>query len=207
MTEGRGKKVVLFVDIGGVCCDNPYRVMAAEFETRFGIPEESAMMVFTREAQKLDIGREDFREFQRNVVSSLDLPVEFEEFERMHEESLSLKQEVCSLLRMTRKNGLKLIALSNMPEYTWKLLERKHALADMFDDAVLSYRHSIIKPDPAIFDVALEQAGVPASESMFVDDREENVEVAARKGIEAILFISGDQLKNELEGRGLLSPH
>lgn len=206
MTEARGRRKVLFVDIGGVCCDNPYKVMSAEFERRFGIPAESAMSVFTREAKKLDKGGVDFSEFQQTVVSSLDLPVDFQEFESMHEASLSLKRDVCDLLGMVRKKGLRIIALSNMPEYTWRLLERKYGLAGMFDNAVLSYRHSIIKPDPAIFDIALETAGVPAKESLFVDDREENVEVAAGKGIESILFISGDQLKRELTGNGLLTP-
>lgn len=206
MSDVKGARSVLFVDIGGVCCDNPYRVMSAEIERRFGIPAESAMPVFIREAKKLDSGSEDFREFQRNVVSSLDLPLDFDEFEAMHDASLSLKKEVCTLLGTVRKNGTRLIALSNMPEYTWKLLERKYALAEMFDDAVLSYQHSIIKPDPAIFEVAIGRAGVPPEESSFVDDNAENVEVASGKGIESILFTSLDQLQEELRSRGLI-PH
>ncbi len=195
---------VLFTDIGGVCCDNPYRTMSAGLNSMFGIPEATAMAAFVREAVYLDRGDIDFRSFHARVISDLGIQVDFEHFEAMHMESLSLKSDVCSLVKeVSRKNGVRLVALSNMPEYTWRLLDEKYRLAGMFDDAILSYSCSVVKPDAAIFAIALRKEGVDASESLFIDDRKENVEEAGRIGIQSILFSNCEQLKRDLSINGL----
>lgn len=41
-------------------------------------------------------------------------------------------------------------------------------------------------PDPEIYRIAVERAGVPAGHRLFVDDRRENVEAAAALGVKAL---------------------
>lgn len=43
---------------------------------------------------------------------------------------------------------------------------------DVVDSFVLSYEHGVQKPDPAIFQVALDAVGVPAARSLMVGDRQ-----------------------------------
>ncbi len=198
-------KRVLFVDIGGVCCENPWVVLSGKVHEEFGISAKKAMSVFAREAVDLDMGRTDFRQFHEKVVTELGLHFGLDEFVEMHDGSLSVKNDVCSLLHeVRRRNRIRLVALSNMPEHTWQVLERRYSMADMFDDSVLSYAYSVVKPDPAIFDIALRKADVSASDSIFVDDRKENVLAAGTKGIQSILFSSCRQLRKELSMNGLV---
>lgn len=198
-------KKVLFADIGGVCCDNPWIVLSEKLEARFGISSKSTLPVFTRESVDLDIGRTDFGQFYERTIAELGLPLGQEEFVGMHDESLSLRKDVCALLYEVRKrNGIRLVALSNMPEHTWAVLESRYSMADMFDGAVLSFAYSVIKPDPAIFDIALRKANARAEEALFVDDRRENVEAAGRRGIQSILFTSAAQLRKDLSMNGLV---
>lgn len=46
----------------------------------------------------------------------------------------------------------------------------------------------LIKPEPAIFDLATERAGVAASEILLIDDTHANLQAAERKGWHVLLF-------------------
>ena len=61
-----------------------------------------------------------------------------------------------------------------------------------------------MKPDPRIFAAALERAAAPASDALFVDDLEVNVEAARGLGIDAFRFRDKEQFVAELRARGLL---
>ncbi|MEV0583646.1 HAD-IA family hydrolase [Nonomuraea sp. NPDC050310] len=56
-------------------------------------------------------------------------------------------------------------------------------LAYFADEVVSSARVGVAKPDPRIYEIAAERAGVPAGRCLFVDDRAENVEAAVRLGM------------------------
>lgn len=60
----------------------------------------------------------------------------------------------------------------------------------------------LIKPDPAIYRHTLQGLGIGAEETLFVDDRADNVRAASALGIRAIHFRSIGQLKNDLEALG-----
>lgn len=60
------------------------------------------------------------------------------------------------------------------------------------------------KPDPAIYRLALEVLQVPASETIFIDDREKNADAARSLGIHAIHYTGPDALRAELAQHELL---
>jgi len=68
----------------------------------------------------------------------------------------------------------------------------------LFNDTVLSFEHGIVKPDPAIFNLAAKRLGVQTGECVFVDDRLEYCNGATKAGMRAICYKSLDQLKNDL---------
>src|SRR5258707_10310434 len=69
---------------------------------------------------------------------------------------------------------------------------------------LLSGDVKLIKPDPRIFQALLERIGRSASECLFIDDSEENISTARSLGFETIRFESPEQLRRELQHRGLL---
>ena len=60
------------------------------------------------------------------------------------------------------------------------------------------------KPDPIAYQVMLQALELPAKEVIFVDDRLENIEAAQRLGLDAILFESTEQMRQELQQRAVL---
>lgn len=96
-------------------------------------------------------------------------------------------------LASLRARGLTLICVSNWDVSLGEVLERC-ALADAFDGVVTSAGSGHRKPDPAIFDAALELAGCSPEEAIHVGDTpEEDAAAAEAAGIGCLLIgRSGD---------------
>lgn len=59
-------------------------------------------------------------------------------------------------------------------------------LAELFDEVLISGELGIRKPDPAMFQLALDRASLPAAACVFVDDFTENVAAARAFGMTGI---------------------
>jgi len=101
-----------------------------------------------------------------------------------------------------RAAGYRTALLSNMQ---FDMIEHVRAnfpwLGD-FDHQIFSAELRVVKPDPAIYLHCLEKLGAGPAETIFVDDREENVAAARALGIAAFRFESVAQLRGELEAAG-----
>ncbi|MBB5781673.1 HAD family hydrolase [Nonomuraea jabiensis] len=91
-------------------------------------------------------------------------------------------------LRALRAQGFFVGLLSNMVPAWDAHWRRMIDPAAYFDDVVLSFEVGHRKPDRAIFDLAVERSGIPASRSFFVDDLAKNCEGAVAAGWSSILF-------------------
>lgn len=56
----------------------------------------------------------------------------------------------------------------------------------------------VAKPDPRIYEIAAERAGVPMDRCLFVDDRLENIEAAVALGMTGVLFREPTDLRGSL---------
>ncbi len=66
----------------------------------------------------------------------------------------------------------------------------QYSLADAFHTTVTSAEAGIMKPDPAIYRLALERVGgVEPGQAIFVDDMESNVLAAREIGMQAVYFV------------------
>ena len=106
--------------------------------------------------------------------------------------------------------GHRLGILSNTNAWHWRFVlgdgdqvGLMPELREIFEIEVTSFAARSMKPDRDIFACAIERAGVAASSIFFTDDRPENVAGAQEMGIDAVQFLSTDQLIKELEKRGI----
>jgi HAD superfamily hydrolase (TIGR01509 family) len=95
--------------------------------------------------------------------------------------------------------------LSNSNELHAELIPKRFAILFRKEDRfIFSHRCRLAKPDPALFLRALEILGVSASQTVYVDDLQENVTAALQLGMRAFLFRNARALLRELEENGLL---
>lgn len=98
-----------------------------------------------------------------------------------------------------------LYAITNFSHEFWPPFRaREPALFDRFRDIVVSGEVKLIKPDPAIYALALERFGLAPGEALFVDDRQDNVEAGEQAGFVGHRFEDAATLRATLEGFGLL---
>jgi 2-haloacid dehalogenase len=101
--------------------------------------------------------------------------------------------------------GVPLFAITNFSHEFWPPFRaREAAMFDRFRDVVVSGEEKLVKPDPAIYRLALERFGLRAEEAVFIDDNAANVAGAAAVGLHAIRFTDVVPLRAELARLGLV---
>ena len=108
------------------------------------------------------------------------------------------------ILRRLHLAGFPLYGLSNWPAEKFRLVRPRYAFFDWFQGMVISGEVGIVKPDPRIFHLLLEQVARPAGECLLVDDAPANIAAAGCLGFQTIHFHSPTQFAAELSTRGLL---
>ncbi len=101
--------------------------------------------------------------------------------------------------------GVPLFAITNFSADFWTpFAAREQAFFSRFRDIVVSGREKLLKPDPAIYYLALDRFGLRAQDAIFIDDRAINVDGAEAVGMHAHLFTTAEDLQARLVAEGLL---
>ncbi|MDR3741330.1 MAG: HAD family phosphatase [Terracidiphilus sp.] len=101
-----------------------------------------------------------------------------------------------------KERGLKTAILSNMGDSVLESILKTYAWISNFDVLVWSYQLRMAKPFPAIYQHTLAQLEVDAGQTLFVDDRLENVEAARALGMQAVQFSTVERLRHDLIAAG-----
>ncbi|MCJ8322292.1 MAG: HAD family phosphatase [Rhizobiales bacterium] len=96
-----------------------------------------------------------------------------------------------ALLPKLKANGHNLYCLSNMSHETFDYL-KSFEFFKYFDDIIISAHIQMIKPDVEIFNYMLKKFDISAQDSIFIDDKLENIQAAQSVGIKGILFDQSD---------------
>lgn len=200
---------VIFWDIGGVLLTNGWdkdqraRVLGAlgvdlpEYEAR----HEAANFFWER-------GLSTAREFFRKTVFQPNQPVRSFSYddlwERVCAESKVLHPGSFDVLRGLA-GRYRLATLNNESRELNEYRLDAFGLRNCFDFFICSgYMHEM-KPLPDIYRAAVEIAGVPAEQTLFIDDKQENCDTARSLGMRAVRFVSPAQLTQELAHYGILA--
>lgn len=91
-------------------------------------------------------------------------------------------------IKSLKKQGYNLYFLSNYSEQLHKDTVHHMDFLAQFDGGIFSYEVKCIKPDLKIYKLLLEKYDLNPVETVFFDDRKENVDAACKLGIQAKLF-------------------
>ena len=198
----------LLTDFGGVLTTNVFDSFKAFCEVE-GLPPDSVKRTFREnpealaELRALERGDLTVEEFEPRFAPHLGLTQTDGLVERLFA-GVRPDHAMIEAVRRAHEAGVRTGVISN----SWG--GTSYDVADwrsLFDAIVISGEVGLHKPGPEIFELALSEIGLPASECVFIDDLKENIEGAEAVGITGILHRGADSTLPELErllGIGLL---
>ena len=96
-------------------------------------------------------------------------------------------EPTAQLIKELKERGYKLYVLSNMSKEYIEFL-REYPVFDYFDEQVVSCEIGLGKPNRRIYEYLLEKYELNPAETIFIDDRKDNVDVAEELGITPFHF-------------------
>lgn len=97
-----------------------------------------------------------------------------------------------------------LFAITNFGHEFWHAFRPTQPIFDLFRDIIVSGTEKLVKPDPAIYALALRRFALQPGEAIFIDDNHDNVISARANGFVAHHFKDAALLRDELVALHLL---
>jgi epoxide hydrolase-like predicted phosphatase len=189
----------VYFDLGGVIVRTEFDAPRQHLADRFGMElEDIYRIVFGKESIRASVGEITEAEYWAELMQRLHLPVS--DAAKIEDEFFAgdvIDRDLLDFMRGLREK-FRVGLISN----AWSGLRpwiASHKFEDAFDVMVISSEVGIMKPDPRIFQYALEQLDVAPEEAVFVDDVIENVEAARQLGMQAIHFVLKREAINKLK--------
>jgi putative hydrolase of the HAD superfamily len=89
--------------------------------------------------------------------------------------------------------------LTNFPAHLHDFMRTQWKTSGAFDHVIASCDVKLLKPDPRMYQAALDILGCQPSEAIFVDDREVNVKGAEAVGIRSVHYLERQQGITEIK--------
>jgi putative hydrolase of the HAD superfamily len=174
--------------------------MRAELEDRFGIGQADLLRAFTTTRQARSIGAYGSAEGDlAAVLEAAGVPADEQLVHELNqtrmkafaENGVHLWEDSIPTLRELRARGLRTAIVSNCDHSTRPIVDEL-GLEREADAVVLSFEVGVAKPDPRIYQAALDALAARPEEAVFVDDQAAYCEGAEAIGIRSFLILRDD---------------
>ena len=199
-------RAVVF-DYGMVLTGPPDPKAYSELLRITGLERERLEHFYWRDRHAFDEGKLDGLEFWRKVTADAGVALDghaVEELSLWDARMWTTQNDAMLAWQLKLKQaGILTAILSNIGDTVLANMLREHQWLNRFDVRVWSYQLRVAKPDPAIYHHTLKQLGTQPEETLFVDDKQMNIDAAHALGVKGILFSTVDQLRADLRAQGL----
>ena len=189
----------VFFDLGGVIVRTEFQAPRQQLADRLGMDyDDLNKIVFDSETSgRATIGEISPEEHWTAVLKRLRRPTS--ELTTIRDEFFAgdiVDRTLLDYIRSLRgkhKTGLISNAWGDLRDF---IVREK--FDDAFDKLIISAEVGAMKPEPKIFQIALEQFGVRPKEAVFIDDFKINIEGCEKVGIKGILFKDSESTLRQL---------
>ena len=199
-------RAVVF-DYGMVLTGPPDPVAHAELERITGLSAAVLDDLYWADRHAFDLGTLTGHAFWRKITSEAGAALDEQQIEELTVWDARMWMKVNAAMLSwqmeLKRRGLLTAIVSNMGDTVHREMERELDWLPRFDVLVWSYQLRIGKPDPAIYRHVLEKLGSLPEETLFIDDRKENVDAAVALGMKGIVFTTVEQLRADLIATGV----
>lgn len=184
--KGRSKSGVTFVyfDING-CLVRFFHHAFTELANDTGMPADQIETLFWHYNDAVCRGEMSMDDFNRVLAEQFHHMVDWKSYYMRAVSVIPEMHELVSWASEHYKVGL----LSNiMPGFIPDMIGAGLLPNIPYDSIVDSSQVNAIKPEPQIYEIAEQKAGVPAGEILFIDDSRANIMTASQRGWKVLWF-------------------
>ncbi len=193
-------RAVIF-DVGDVILHERDYTQRIEWETRLGLPpgQLTRLVLDSEPAAHAASGQVTERQVWQAVGAQLGLDeAHILELQRDFWSSEQLDITLVRFIQRLRPR-CKIGILSNAWSDARSFHDAKFKMNTWVDVAVYSAEVGLLKPDPRIYQIVLDQLKLPAGECVFVDDKPANVQAAQSLGMKGVLCRETQQTIDDIQ--------
>ena len=206
MVNEKNKIDTIFFDIGGVLIDIHPEKTFKYIGKCIGISAKDIELSFPiKSHEKYEKGEINNREWYEAVSKSLPEGSNLKEKDFWFAWKLLLgkQTDVIEILRLLKEHYSIWLLSNTNPQHIKDEIKIRYDFPDEVDGAIYSFDVGKIKPDPEIFYIAVNSAKTKFENCVFIDDLKSNIKSAKKNGILSFLYVSTDQLIEDLIDNGL----
>jgi len=197
----------ILIDMGGVLCDVDETRVWAAWEARTGRPgkllEDELYPRGLKE--EFDKGLKEpggVAQFLKYRFDIFDMPFGKQDWAEIWGSAVSVNAAMDSFARGLAVH-LPVALASTTDKVHHTRLRAELTCLELFRAQAVSYEIGYIKPDPRFYREALRLIGTPATHTLFIDDKEENVQGAVDAGMQGLRFLGLEKLRDDLARLGV----
>lgn len=184
----------IFFDWGGVIAGDPDDGFLEMLLAQNGATKEQVQEIhdsYMRSFMRGEISESGYWQIVRERYG-LTIPSSIsEEFKKWR--GLAANEMVFALVDEARAAGLKTAVFTNVIEPTYNVLKAA-GYYERFDAVIASCKVGLAKPQPEIYQLALDYMHTAAEQSLFIDDKQRNLDPAIVMGFKTILAQNPEQI-------------
>jgi len=193
---------VIFFDLGGVLINVDMNKLQQAFAQRFDLSVQHIEQIMKQKKSVFD-------KFSRGIISKNEfinslmggLYISFDDFYDLYTSIFTLNQSVAALLlKLSQTHRLSVI--SNTDELHYKRIYSDYDVMKLFEEPITSFRAHSMKPEKEIYDYALQALNCSPEQTLFIDDKAENVYRARQLGWRGLIYESHKKLMDDLSVMG-----
>ena len=107
-------------------------------------------------------------------------------------------QKSVDILNELKNNKYECYVLSNWSWETFHGMDKKYSFLNQFDDLIISGKEKLVKPDAQIYKLAIKRFNLIPEETIFIDDKKENIDAANKLGFLTIHLTDPEIINQEI---------
>jgi epoxide hydrolase-like predicted phosphatase len=193
-------RAVIF-DVGGVILHDREHAKRSEWETRLGLPPGQLTRLVLGSEPAAHAASGEVTEWQVWQAVGVQLGLDEAHSLELQRDFWSSEQLDVTMVRFiqTLRPRYKVGILSNAWSDARSFHNAKFEMNTWVDVQVYSAEVGLLKPDPRIYRIVLDQLQLPAGVCVFVDDRPENVQAAQTLGMKGVVCRATQQAIDDIQ--------
>lgn len=186
---------LIFDFAGVVTTEKCFPAIAQKISEKCRVDKETVEKRLYADEIKYCLGKETTEVFWKRTMKGL--PVPLKEFTSIFASWYELNKEVAAIIKKL-KEKYHVILLSDNFDAMSGALRKDKRLTELFERMYFSNELHLSKHDEHIFKKVLEKENKKPDECLFIDDKQANVVLAKKVGMEGIVFTDTVSFKREL---------